>query len=282
LVARILLSSPWNSAISLAAPSLIDRHNFNSADASVLAALLSHARAQPSPADCVLVAGDARLLFLRRLARGMAVETLSHESDRQLVGLATYDGGHGWRAGLYDYIRGGIEWLEKNSSVRGRPEPVKREVGFLQLWMEGAFWHRQQTRQFLVPRAILPGCGRQVSGSEPECRTSLGPGGLMVPVLRRGMCFQRPQKTRRDGGYVIDRGQERVFVCPGWLIKTADFSYELKRCGPNFLGGYRRIEVEKRLDVSAHGDEPSNYRRTSSTVGRGSATFVNVHKGVRK
>jgi predicted nucleic acid-binding protein len=32
---------------------LIDRHNLNSADASVLAALLSHARAQPTPTNCV-------------------------------------------------------------------------------------------------------------------------------------------------------------------------------------------------------------------------------------
>lgn len=30
------------------------------------------------------------------------------------VKLATYDGGHGWRGGLYDEIRAGIEWLEKN------------------------------------------------------------------------------------------------------------------------------------------------------------------------
>jgi hypothetical protein len=74
------------------------------------------------------------------------------------------------------------------------------------------------------------------------------------------MRFERPQKTRRDGGNVIDRGQERAFVRSGWLIKTADFSYELKRSGPNFLGGYRRIEVEKCFDVSAHGAEPSNHR----------------------
>lgn len=31
------------------------------------------------------------------------------------VELKTYDGGHGWRGPLYDDIRTGIEWLEKNS-----------------------------------------------------------------------------------------------------------------------------------------------------------------------
>ncbi|HEY1375545.1 MAG TPA: hypothetical protein VGF55_02065, partial [Gemmataceae bacterium] len=32
------------------------------------------------------------------------------------VTLAEYDGGHGWRGGLYDSIRTGIEWLEKNAA----------------------------------------------------------------------------------------------------------------------------------------------------------------------
>jgi predicted esterase len=33
------------------------------------------------------------------------------------VKLHTYKGGHGWRAGLYDHIREGIIWLEKNSTA---------------------------------------------------------------------------------------------------------------------------------------------------------------------
>jgi predicted esterase len=37
------------------------------------------------------------------------------------VRLATYDGGHGWRGGLYDRIREGVEWLEKNHGARAKP-----------------------------------------------------------------------------------------------------------------------------------------------------------------
>jgi predicted esterase len=37
------------------------------------------------------------------------------------VTLKEYDGGHGWRAGLYDDIREGITWLEKNSTAPKQP-----------------------------------------------------------------------------------------------------------------------------------------------------------------
>ncbi len=33
------------------------------------------------------------------------------------VKLQTYEGGYGWKGGLYDHIREGIVWLEKNSSA---------------------------------------------------------------------------------------------------------------------------------------------------------------------
>ncbi len=32
------------------------------------------------------------------------------------VKLTTYDGGHGWRGGLYEHLRDGFKWLEKNSA----------------------------------------------------------------------------------------------------------------------------------------------------------------------
>jgi predicted esterase len=38
------------------------------------------------------------------------------EKNGAKVTLKTYAGGHGWRAGLFDHIRDGIEWLEKNST----------------------------------------------------------------------------------------------------------------------------------------------------------------------
>ena len=37
------------------------------------------------------------------------------------VKLTTYEGGHGWRAGLYDQIRTGLQWLEKNHATHDRP-----------------------------------------------------------------------------------------------------------------------------------------------------------------
>jgi predicted esterase len=37
------------------------------------------------------------------------------------VKLATYDGGHGWRGNLYDNIREGVQWLEKNHATRAKP-----------------------------------------------------------------------------------------------------------------------------------------------------------------
>ncbi len=43
------------------------------------------------------------------------------EKSGAIVKLLTYEGGHGWRAGLYDHIREGVEWLEKNHGAPGKP-----------------------------------------------------------------------------------------------------------------------------------------------------------------
>jgi predicted esterase len=37
------------------------------------------------------------------------------------VSLGTYDGGHGWRGNVYDDIRAGVAWLEKNPGKADRP-----------------------------------------------------------------------------------------------------------------------------------------------------------------
>jgi predicted esterase len=42
------------------------------------------------------------------------------EESGATVKLATYEGGHGWRAGLYDHIREGVQWLEKNHATRDK------------------------------------------------------------------------------------------------------------------------------------------------------------------
>jgi predicted esterase len=52
---------------------------------------------------------------------------MAEEAARELkksgakVKLATYKGGHGWRGNLYDQIREGVEWLEKNHATPARP-----------------------------------------------------------------------------------------------------------------------------------------------------------------
>jgi predicted esterase len=38
------------------------------------------------------------------------------------VKLATYEGGHGWQAGLYERIREGIQWLETNHTPPAKPK----------------------------------------------------------------------------------------------------------------------------------------------------------------
>jgi predicted esterase len=46
-----------------------------------------------------------------------AVKSL--EQHGAAVKLLTYDGGHGWRGPLFDDLRAGIEWLEKNHATPG-------------------------------------------------------------------------------------------------------------------------------------------------------------------
>ncbi len=50
------------------------------------------------------------------------------------------------------------------------------------------------------------------SGSESLRGASSRFGCLFLPILRRCVGFERTEKTRRDGGYLIDRGQKRAFV----------------------------------------------------------------------
>jgi hypothetical protein len=62
------------------------------------------------------------------------------------------------------------------------------------------------------------------------------------------------QETQRDGRDIIDCFLEAGFVGFRRLIEAGNLAHKLQRCGLNFLFGNRRIEIEKRLDVSAHID----------------------------
>jgi hypothetical protein len=64
--------------------------------------------------------------------------------------------------------------------------------------------------------------------------------------------LQRTEKPTRDFGYFIDGSLKRRFVCLRRFAKTADFPHELKRGIPNLFLSNGWIEIEKKLDVSAH------------------------------
>src|SRR5208337_367745 len=95
-------------------------------------------------------------------------------------------------------------------------------------------------------------------GLGPSSTESLGGagfrlGGFFFPVLRRRVRVERLEKTSRDAGDFIDRGEERGFVRLRRLVETGDFSHELKRSRSHLFVGNGRIEVEEGFDVPAHG-----------------------------
>ncbi len=52
------------------------------------------------------------------MAKQAAADLEKHGAKVKLV---TYEGGHGWRAGLYERMREGIQWLEANHARRAKP-----------------------------------------------------------------------------------------------------------------------------------------------------------------
>src|ERR1700722_1808516 len=81
-------------------------------------------------------------------------------------------------------------------------------------------------------------------------------GRLFFPVSGLGVGFERGEKTAGNGGYFLHGLEKYAFVRLRRLVEAADLSYVLKGSGANLLGGYRRVEVEKHLDVPAHGWGP--------------------------
>ena len=71
--------------------------------------------------------------------------------------------------------------------------------------------------------------------------------------MRRGG-FQGMEQAGRGADDLIDGGVERVFVGFGRMVHACDLPDELEgRCAYLFRR-HRRIEVEKRFDVAAHGE----------------------------
>ena len=57
------------------------------------------------------------------LAAPLLAQALAESSARNgaKVRLETYEGGHGWRGDVYNDIRNGVEWLEKNREKASGP-----------------------------------------------------------------------------------------------------------------------------------------------------------------
>src|SRR5438045_9313499 len=89
---------------------------------------------------------------------------------------------------------------------------------------------------------------------EPKRRPLLCLRGLDLPASRLRARDERGDQDlgrRRD---VLDRALERGFVRLGRLREAAQLSHKLQRRVANLRFGSRRLEVEKRLYVAAHGD----------------------------
>jgi hypothetical protein len=78
--------------------------------------------------------------------------------------------------------------------------------------------------------------------------------GFLFSILRWRRRFQRTQKPIRDSGYLLDRRQERALVRLRRLRKPADLPHKLQGSGANLLVRHRRVKIEKRLDIPAHGN----------------------------
>ena len=79
-------------------------------------------------------------------------------------------------------------------------------------------------------------------------------GSFFFPVLRRRRGLEGKQKASRDRGHFFNGRKKRRLVRFRRLVKAADLSYELHGSVADLLLGDRRLEVEKRSDVPAHGE----------------------------
>src|SRR5262249_13183483 len=81
-------------------------------------------------------------------------------------------------------------------------------------------------------------------------------GGLFFAVLGWSGGLQGAQQARRNAGYFVDSGFEGLLIGLGRLGEATDFAHELQRGGVNLPGRDGWVEIEQRLDISAHGIFP--------------------------
>src|SRR5688500_6718402 len=77
--------------------------------------------------------------------------------------------------------------------------------------------------------------------------------GLDVAIARRRRGDQGVEQLVSHRGGLVDRALEGRLVRLRRLVEAGELAHELERRGPDLVIGDRRIEVEERLDVAAHG-----------------------------
>jgi predicted esterase len=95
------------------------------------------------------------------------------EKNGATAKLETYEGGHGWRGGLYDHMREGIEWLEKNhSKPAAASEPEKSDktapiAAALQAEIEGLRPGKLAWREIKWESCLLAGLRQSRATNKP-------------------------------------------------------------------------------------------------------------------
>ena len=102
------------------------------------------------------------------------------------------------------------------------------------------------------------GVFRQISSAESLRRSSLCFRRFYGSIPRRRARLERVEKTRRYRRDFIHRRQKARFVHFRRFVNSTYLSHELQRRRPNLFRGNGRLEVEQRLDVSAHGMDPGS------------------------
>jgi hypothetical protein len=138
----------------------------------------------------------------------------------------------------------------------GREMHVEEAVQVVEFMVAGRIMASQSTREPIPPIATMQELGAKSLGGARFCLC-----GFFFPILGRRIGFERMEETSRDCGYFIDGGKKRSFVGLRWFIKASDLSHELQRCSANLFVIHWWIEVEERLDISAHAARPPSKRQ---------------------
>jgi hypothetical protein len=92
--------------------------------------------------------------------------------------------------------------------------------------------------------------------TEPQTRAFFCLLSLNFAIARGRMRVKRSQKTPRGGRHLLDREIEGSRISLRRLVEARQLAHELQRGSVDFLIRRRRLEIEQRLDVSAHFDHP--------------------------